>query len=214
MTNEVSKDRRRFLLLATSTMGGVGLAAAVVPFISSMLPSAKAQTAGAPVEVDITKLELGQMMTIEWRGKPVWIVRRTKETINNLSSLNDLLRDPNSQSSIQPTYATNLHRALNPEYLVVIGVCTHLGCAPIFRPEVAPADLGSSWKGGFFCPCHGSRFDLAGRVFQSVPAPLNLEVPPYSYLGETRILIGLDPNELSYKYHAQNYAHSISEGGV
>ncbi|CAK0759783.1 Ubiquinol-cytochrome c reductase iron-sulfur subunit [Gammaproteobacteria bacterium] len=197
--NDVNKDRRRFFLMATSVMGGVGTVAALVPFISSMQPSAKDQAVGAPIEVDISKLEPGQMMTVEWRGKPVWILRRTKEIIDNLGTLNDVLRDPKSESSTQPTYAANQHRSINPEYLVVIGVCTHLGCAPIFRPDLAPLDLGPIWKGGFFCPCHGSRFDLAGRVFEGVPALLNLEVPPYYYLDKTRIIVGQDLTDSSSK---------------
>ncbi|CAK0750989.1 Ubiquinol-cytochrome c reductase iron-sulfur subunit [Gammaproteobacteria bacterium] len=198
----VNKDRRRFLLLATSAVGGVGAAAALVPFVSSMQPSAKAQAAGAPVEVDISKLEPGQMMTVEWRGKPVWVVRRTKETIDNLRTLEGELRDPKSEASLQPVYATNQYRSITPEYLVVVGVCTHLGCSPTFRPEFAPADLGPAWKGGFFCPCHGSRYDLAGRVYSGVPAPLNLDIPPYNYVSEKRILVGQDPTDSSYKYHA------------
>lgn len=200
MNDDVNKDRRRFLLLATSAMGGVGAAAALVPFVSSMLPSARAQAAGAPVEVDISKLEPGQMMTVEWRSKPVWIVRRTKETLDNLGSLNGVLRDPQSGVSTQPAYAVNQHRSLNPEYLVVLGVCTHLGCSPTFRPEIAPVDLGPDWKGGFFCPCHGSRFDLSGRVYQGVPAPLNLEVPPYNYMSGTRIMVGMDPTDSPNKH--------------
>jgi len=201
--DDVNKDRRRFLLLATSAMGGVGAAASLVPFISSMQPSAKAQAAGAPVEVDIAKLEPGQMMTVEWRGKPVWILRRTKEILENLITLNAELRDPKSENSAQPTYVDSQYRSINAEYLIVIGVCTHLGCSPTFRPELAPVDLGPKWKGGFFCPCHGSRYDLAGRVYQGVPAPLNLEIPPYDYLSETKILIGQDPTTSSYKHHAR-----------
>jgi len=198
--DDVNKDRRRFLLLATSTVGGVGVAATLVPFVSSMQPSAKAEAAGAPVEVDIGKLEPGQMMTIEWRGKPVWVVRRTNESLNNLGAVEGMLRDSKSAASLQPTYAINQHRSIKPEYLVVVGVCTHLGCSPTFRPELAPADLGPTWKGGFFCPCHGSRYDLAGRVYSGVPAPLNLEVPPYSYVTENRILVGQDPTDLSNKH--------------
>jgi ubiquinol-cytochrome c reductase iron-sulfur subunit len=212
--DDVNKDRRRFLLLATSAVGGVGAAAALVPFVSSMQPSAKAQAAGAPVEVDISKLEPGQMMTVEWRGKPVWVVRRTQETIDNLSTLDGSLRDPKSEASAQPAYATNPYRSIIPEYLVLVGVCTHLGCSPTFRPELAPADLGPNWKGGFFCPCHGSRFDLAGRVYQGVPAPLNLEVPAYNYVTETRILVGQDPTEASYKHHASAGQPAGITGGV
>jgi len=207
MNENVNNDRRRFLLLATSAMGGVGAAATLVPFVSSMQPSARAQAAGAPVEVDIAKLEPGQMMTVEWRGKPVWIVRRTKEALDNLKALTAELRDPQSTASVQPAYVDAQHRALNPEYLVVLGVCTHLGCSPTFRPELAPADLGPEWKGGFFCPCHGSRFDLAGRVYQGVPAPLNLEVPAYNFVSETRILVGQDPT----KAHA-HLGHGTTQG--
>jgi ubiquinol-cytochrome c reductase iron-sulfur subunit len=164
-----------------------------VPFIASMQPSAKAQAAGAPVEADIAKLEPGQRIIVEWRGKPVWIVRRTKEMLEALPSLDGQLRDPQSEvASQQPSYAKNSHRAIKEEYLVVVGICTHLGCSPTYRPELAPADLGADWKGGFFCPCHGSRFDLAGRVYQGVPAPTNLEVPPYKYLSDSRIIVGLD----------------------
>jgi ubiquinol-cytochrome c reductase iron-sulfur subunit len=198
--DDVNKDRRRFLLLATSAVGGVGVAATLVPFVSSMQPSARAEAAGAPIEVDVSKLEPGQMMTVEWRGKPVWVVRRTKESLNNLGAVEGMLRDPKSEASTQPTYATNQYRSVNPEYLVLVGVCTHLGCSPTFRPEVAPADLGPDWKGGFFCPCHGSRFDLAGRVYNGVPAPLNLTVPPYSYLAEHRISVGKDPTDSSHQH--------------
>ena len=188
----VDLKRRRFLTTAASVVGGVGVVYAAVPFVSSMQPSAKAQAAGAPVEADISKLEAGQMMTVEWRGKPVWIVRRTKEVLDTLPSLDGQLRDPQSRESEQPDFAKNEYRAAKPEYLVLIGICTHLGCSPTYRPDMAPADLGPQWKGGFFCPCHGSRFDLAGRVYQGVPAPLNLVVPPYRYLSDTRILIGED----------------------
>ncbi|OUR65530.1 ubiquinol-cytochrome c reductase iron-sulfur subunit [Methylophaga sp. 42_25_T18] len=194
MSNTVDNDKRRFLTTAASVVvGGAGAAVAAVPFVSSMLPSAKAQAAGAPVNVDISKLELGQLMTIEWRGKPVWIYRRTAETVTNLSSQNDSLKDPESTvSKQQPDYCVNESRSIKEELMVLVGVCTHLGCSPTYRPELAPVDLGPEWKGGFFCPCHGSRFDLAGRVFQGVPAPINLQVPPYYFLGDNRIVIGED----------------------
>jgi len=192
-TEGVDKSRRRFLTAATSVVGAVGVAAVAVPFVSSMLPSARARAAGAPVEADLSKLEPGQLLTIEWRGKPVWIVRRTEETLAALSSLDDRLRDPASDTvSQQPEYAHNAVRSIKPEFMIMVGICTHLGCSPTFRPEVAPADLGSDWKGGFTCPCHGSRFDLAGRVYKSVPAPTNLVVPPHKYLSENFILIGDD----------------------
>jgi ubiquinol-cytochrome c reductase iron-sulfur subunit len=188
--NEVNPSRRRFLTAATTVVGGVGMAFALVPFISSMQPSAKARAAGAPVRADISKLEPGQMIRVKWRGKPVWIVNRTQAMLDMLPSLDGQLRDPESQQSEQPDYAKNEYRSIKPVYLVLIGICTHLGCSPTYRPDVAPIDLGKDWQGGFFCPCHGSRFDLAGRVFQSVPAPLNLPVPPHRYLSATEILIG------------------------
>lgn len=195
MSNEgVDKSRRRFLTGATTVVGAVGVGFAAVPFVASWQPSAKAQAIGAPVEADISKLEPGQMMTIKWRGQPVWVVRRTKAALEALPTLDDQLRDPDSQvQDQQPPYAVNEYRSIKPEYAVLIGQCTHLGCAPTYRPDVAPADLGPEWKGGFFCPCHGSRFDLAGRVFQGVPAPTNLKVPPHSYSADgTRLIIGID----------------------
>jgi len=192
-TEEVDQNRRWFLIGAASVVGAVGAGFTAVPFVTSMQPSAKAQAAGAPVEVDISKLEEGQMMRVEWRGKPVWIVRRGEETIKNLEAVTGGLRDLDSEvASQQPDYAKNKVRSLKPEYLVLVGICTHLGCSPTYRPEIAPADLGADWKGGFFCPCHGSRFDLAGRVFEGVPAPTNLVVPPHNYLSETVIQVGVD----------------------
>lgn len=186
----VDKSRRRFLTASASVVGGVGAAAAAVPFAVSMRPSARAQAAGAPIEVDIGKLEPGQRITAEWRGKPVWIIRRTDRMVDELGKENERLRDPGSDESDQPGFAQNEFRSLKPEYLVLVGICTHLGCSPTFRPEVAPADLGDDWAGGFFCPCHGSRFDLSGRVFRSVPAPKNLQVPPYRFLSDSRVKIG------------------------
>lgn len=191
-TGGVDKGRRRFLTAATTVVGGVGAAVTLVPFLVSLKPSARAVAAGAPVEVDISKMEPGQRLTVEWRGKPVWIVRRTDDMLAGLEAVEDQLRDPESEKDQQPEYARNATRAIKPEYLVVIGICTHLGCSPTFRPEVAPADLGGDWKGGFFCPCHGSRFDLAGRVYAGVPAPTNLVIPPYSYVSDSRVLIGVD----------------------
>ena len=190
--DDVNPGRRRFLTAATTVVGGVGVGFALVPFISSMQPSAKARAAGAPVRGDISKLALGQMIRIKWRGKPVWVVNRTPEMVEALPTLDSVLRDPESLESEQPAYATNEYRSVKPEFLVLIGICTHLGCSPTYRPDVAPADLGPDWIGGFFCPCHGSRFDLAGRVYKGVPAPLNLPVPPYRYLSETEIIIGED----------------------
>jgi ubiquinol-cytochrome c reductase iron-sulfur subunit len=190
--DEVNPSKRRFLVAATTVIGGVGTAFALVPFISSMQPSAKARAAGAPVRADISKLEPGQMIRVKWRGKPVWILDRTQEMLDTLPELDPRLRDPESLQSEQPSYAQNEYRSIKPEIAVLIGICTHLGCSPTYRPDVAPADLGPDWLGGFFCPCHGSRFDLAGRVYKGVPAPTNLVVPPYRYLSETEILIGDD----------------------
>lgn len=194
--DEVNQGRRRFLTGMTCAVGAVGVAGAAIPFVGSWYPSAKAKAAGAPVKVNISKLEPGQMTTVEWRGKPVYIVRRTQEILDNLAKQTDNLRDPNSVESKQPAYVDPENRAINPEYLILIGLCTHLGCAPMFKPEVGvdPA-LGTpnaSWLGGFFCPCHGSKFDLAGRVLKGVPAPKNLEVPPYKYDTDTVITIGVD----------------------
>jgi len=189
---DVDLKKRRLLTAATSVVGAVGAGYVVYPFLASWAPSEKAKAAGAPVEADISKLEPGQLLRVKWRGKPVWIVRRTEQNLQDLTSLESLLADPNSEMPQQPEYAKNPHRSINPEYLLAIGICTHLGCSPTFRPEVAPADLGADWKGGFFCPCHGSRFDLAARVYSGVPAPTNLVIPPHQYLSDTRILIGED----------------------
>lgn len=191
-TETVDLGKRRFLTAATSAVSAVGVGFVAVPFVKSMNPSARAQAAGAPVEANIGKLGPGQMMTVEWRGKPVWIVRRTQETLDTLKTFDDILRDPASDESDQPEYCKNDSRAIKPEYLVTVGICTHLGCSPTFRPEMAPADLGPDWKGGFFCPCHGSRFDLAGRVYAGVPAPTNLAIPPHKYISDSRILVGVD----------------------
>lgn len=189
----VDLRKRRFLTTTATVVGAVGIAFVLTPFIKSWSPSERAQAAGAPVEVDISKLETGALLTVEWRGKPVWLVRRTQQMLADLPALNGQLRDPQSEvESQQPAYARNITRSLKPELLVMVGICTHLGCSPAFRPDRAPADLGPDWKGGFFCPCHGSRFDLAGRVFKGVPAPANLVVPPYKILGDTRVLVGVD----------------------
>ena len=186
--DKVDTGRRHFLTVATNVTGVVGAAAAAAPFILSLKPSARTQALGAPVEVDISKLEGGARMIVEWRGKPVWVIRRTPEMIKSLSKIDNELRDPGSDESIQPAYAKNESRALNAEYLVLIGVCTHLGCSPEFRP-VPEADLNT---GGFLCACHGSKFDLSGRVYKGVPAPTNLPVPAYRFIGPTNILIGDD----------------------
>lgn len=190
--DDVNLSKRRFLTAATTVIGAVGIGFAMVPFISSWQPSAKARAAGAPVRADISKLELGQMIRVKWRGKPVWIVNRTTEMLDSLSVLTPELRDPDSIESEQPEYAKNEYRSIKPEYAILVGICTHLGCSPTYRPDVAPADLGPDWLGGYFCPCHGSRFDIAGRVYSGVPAPLNLPVPPHRYLSETEVLIGDD----------------------
>ena len=183
----IDKSRRRFLTAATSVVGGAGVVAAAVPFLSTWNPSAKAQSAGAPVEADIGKLDVGQQIIVKWRGKPVWIVRRGEEALATLPKLVDTLRDPNSDESIQPAYCKNEYRSIKPEYLIVIGICTHLGCSPSYRPEIT-----ADWMGGFFCPCHGSKFDFAARVYQGVPAPTNLVIPKHRYVSETVVLIGED----------------------
>lgn len=191
--DDSSNSRRRFLTVATSAVGVAGAVGIAVPFVGSWNPSAKAKAAGAPVKADISKLEPGAMMTIEWRGKPVYVVHRTKGMLDSLPKLDGELKDPDSKISSQPAYITDNSRAIRPELLVVEGLCTHLGCAPKFRPEVGAADLGGAdWLGGFFCPCHGSKFDLAGRVFSGVPASANLIVPPYSFEGENVVVIGID----------------------
>jgi ubiquinol-cytochrome c reductase iron-sulfur subunit len=188
----VDLKKRRFLTAATSVVGAVGVGFALVPFIASMQPSAKAKALGAPAEADISKLEPGQILRVKWRGQPVWVVYRTPENLKDLDSLTAELLDPDSTAPQQPAYCKNPYRSRKPQYLVAIGICTHLGCSPTYRPDVAPPDLGASWKGGFFCPCHGSRFDLAGRVFKGVPAPKNLVIPPYRFLSDTLILVGDD----------------------
>lgn len=188
-------DRRRFLVIATSVAGGIAGAGIATPFLKSMMPSERAKAAGAPVEVDISKLESGMLIMVEWRGKPIWILKRTPEMLATLKELNAVLADPNSEEDQQPDYARNETRSIKPEILVAQGVCTHLGCSPVFRSDIGPADLGADWLGGFFCPCHGSKFDLAGRVYQGVPAPTNLVVPPHTYLSESHLLIGAESKE-------------------
>lgn len=182
-----------FLTAATSAVAVGGVVGVAVPFVASWNPSAKAKAAGAPVKADISKLEPGQMVVVEWRGKPVYVVRRSPEAIALLAEGHDHLRDPESAESKQPAYVDPGKRAIKDEYLVLVGLCTHLGCAPKYRPDVGATDLGGSeWLGGFFCPCHGSKFDLAGRVFKGVPAPTNLEVPPYKFESDNVIVIGED----------------------
>jgi ubiquinol-cytochrome c reductase iron-sulfur subunit len=192
---EGMNSRRRFLLVATSIAGGIATAAVATPFVMSMLPSERAKAAGAPVEVDISKVEPGMLLLVEWRGKVVWVLNRTPEMLATLKKLDSQVADPKSEKNQQPQYAQNETRSIKPAILVVEGVCTHLGCSPVYRKDIAPADLGPDWLGGFFCPCHGSKFDLAGRVYKSVPAPTNLVVPPHVYLSDTSLLIGSDRKE-------------------
>ena len=191
--NVVDTKRRRFLVNSTSVIAAVGAGFVAVPFLSSWMPSERAKNAGAPVEVDISKLEEGRMMVVEWQSKPVWIVKRSAKTLSDLVTLDDMLDDPNSENvDQQPAYAQNADRSIKPEFSVLVGICTHLGCSPTFRPEIGAADLGADWLGGFFCPCHSSTFDLAGRVFKGVPAPTNLVVPPHKYVSDNVIIIGVD----------------------
>ena len=192
MSDQTKVDKtRRNLVVATSVAGGAASVGAALPFAASMLPSERAKAAGAPVEVDISKIAPGEMAVIEWRGKPVWVIRRTREMIESLKLANARLTDPESRSSKQPAYAKNETRAQNPEWMVMEGVCTHLGCSPQLKTTEARAEMGGDWAGGFYCPCHGSKFDYAGRVFRGAPAPLNLEVPPYT-LAEGKLTIGED----------------------
>jgi ubiquinol-cytochrome c reductase iron-sulfur subunit len=188
----VNRRKRRFLLGATTAVGTVGVIASAVPFAMSFWPSERAKAAGAPVEIDISKLEPGQKINAEWRGKVVWVLNRTKAMLDAIPKLDSKVADPKSEVDHQPPYAKNEFRSLKPEIFVAVGICTHLGCSPIFRPEIAPGDLGADWLGGFFCPCHQSKFDLAGRVYKGVPAPTNLVIPPYKFLSDTKIVIGED----------------------
>jgi ubiquinol-cytochrome c reductase iron-sulfur subunit len=190
----VDAGKRRFLTLATSVVGGIGAAFWAVPFIASWRPSAKAKAAGAPVAADISALKDGEMLTVAWRGKPVWIVKRSKEMLDSLAKVTpDELQDPDSEDKQQPEYIGGATRSQKPEVMVMVGSCTHLGCSPLFRPEHPAPDIDAKWQGGFFCPCHGSRFDLAGRVYKGVPAPMNLKVPPYRFEGDSTVVIGEDP---------------------
>lgn len=189
---EINYGRRRFLTLATSAAGGVAVVGVAVPFVGSWFPSERAKALGAPVEIDITKIEAGQLLTVAWQGKPVWVLNRTPEQIKSLGEVAGDLLDPESEAKQQPDYCKNATRAIKDQWWVCVGVCTHLGCSPTYRPDIAPADLGPNWKGGFFCPCHGSKFDLAGRVYKGMPAPSNLVIPPYKFKSETVILVGDD----------------------
>jgi ubiquinol-cytochrome c reductase iron-sulfur subunit len=192
MTDSSGFTRRHFLTAATAVTAGAGAVGVAVPFVASFQPSARAQALGAPVTQDVSRLEPGSMIKVEWRGKAIFILHRTESMLATLDETAGELRDPESTESDQPEYAQNEYRSIRPELLVMEGVCTHLGCAPTSRFDVAPADLGPDWKGGFFCPCHGSKFDLAGRVFAGVPAPTNLRVPPYRFVNDDTIIIGVD----------------------
>lgn len=184
--------RRKLLVAATTAIGSVGIAGSSVPFIASMLPSERAKAIGAPVETDVRTIEAGQLQTVQWRGKPVWILHRTEAMLAALGKHEDALLDPRSRQPQQPASCRNATRSIKPEYFVSIGICTHLGCVPTYAPQPGDAALGPDWPGGFYCPCHGSRFDLAGRVYKNVPAPVNLVIPPHHYVTDTRLLIGED----------------------
>ena len=186
------QGKRQFLVAATTVAGGVAAGAAAVPFVASMLPSERAKAAGAPVEVDLGTLAPGERITVEWQGKPVWIVRRTKDMLDTIRGNDGNVADPQSKKKMQPAYATNAMRAIKDEYLVVVGICTHLGCSPVGKFAKQAEAFDPNWQGGFYCPCHGSLFDLAGRVYKNRPAPDNLVVPPHKYLSDTRIVIGED----------------------
>lgn len=190
MTDDVDHKRREFLIKTTSILGGLGLAATAIPFLKSCQPSVAAILAADPIQVDINRLQLGQQLTVEWRGMPIWIIRRTQQEIDSLKHHNPHLRDPNSIVDQQPPYAQNAYRSIKPEILVLVGICTHLGCIPNLYPQ--SGSIAKDWQGGFLCPCHGSKFDMAGRVFKNVPAPVNLQVPKYTYLNEHTLLIGAD----------------------
>ena len=195
MSGDVDQSKRRFLVGMTTAVGTAGTVGIAVPFVKSMLPSERAQAAGAPIEVDISKLQPGELLTVEWRKKPVWIFKRTEKNLQDLATLNEKLTDAGSETtSQQPDYAKNEHRSREDrkDIAVLVGICTHLGCSPKHFPDLAPAGFEEGWVGGFYCPCHGSTFDLAGRVYSGVPAPLNLPVPPYKFIDETTVLVGDD----------------------
>ncbi len=193
MNDQEKPDKtRRNLVVATSVVGGAASLGAALPFVASMLPSERAKAAGAPVEVDLSKIAPGQLEIVEWRGKPVWVIRRTQEMLASLKGVEARLTDPASKASEQPEYAENEYRSKQPELMVMEGVCTHLGCSPQLRTAEAKAEMGADWTGGFYCPCHGSKFDYAGRVFRGAPAPTNLKVPPYTMVSDTKLVIGED----------------------
>ncbi len=194
MTEEVNESRRN-LLIATSAVGAIGAGFAAVPFIKSWMPSERAKAAGGIVKANISKLELGQKLQVTWRGQPIFIVKRDKTLLDTLPGLKDRLKDPDSKDSIQPEFAENLHRSQQQELLVMVGICTHLGCSPKVYPEIVPQAFDSEWKGGFFCPCHGSTFDISGRVFNGSPAGTNMVIPPYVYVDDNNLIIGTDTLE-------------------
>jgi len=200
MSEEIDTSRRHFLTVATVVVGSVGVVMAAVPFVSSMEPSARAKSLGGPVDIDVSKIEPGGMIKAKWRGKPAWVVQRPQATLNELPKNDPLLRDPDSDEPQQPSYAKNEWRSIKPELFVVIGICTHLGCSPLYVPQPGDPSVGPSWPGGFFCPCHGSKYDLAGRVFKNVPAPLNLPVPLHFYVNDKVIRIGENLKGSSSKY--------------
>jgi ubiquinol-cytochrome c reductase iron-sulfur subunit len=196
MNDQAKPDKtRRNLVVATSVVGGAAAVGAAVPFVASMLPSERAKAAGAPVEVDISRLAPGEVGVYEWRGKPVWVIRRTKEMLDSLKAAAPRLSDPESKSSEQPDYAKNEYRSQKPDIMVMEGVCTHLGCSPQLKGAEAKAEMGADWSGGFYCPCHGSKFDLAGRVFRGAPAPTNLKVPPYEFVSDGTLVIGAEKDK-------------------
>jgi len=191
MSDKELDPSKRSFIKATGVVGGIGGIGAAAPFVASMFPSERAKAAGAPVEADVSKLAPGEVKIVEWRGQPVWIVRRTKEMVESIKKVDGLVADPKLDVPMQPEYAKNESRAINPEFAVLVGICTHLGCSPQFKSRES-GDMGAGWEGGFYCPCHGSKFDLAGRVYKGAPAPVNLRVPPHMYLSETTVLIGED----------------------
>lgn len=190
MKDEIDQKRRCFLRRATTAVGGIGLAAATVPFFSYWMPSKDTEAAGAPMKIDISHVKPREQFTVPWRGMPIWIISRDQAMLETLPKLNETLRDPLSEHDQQPPYCKNIHRSIKPEFFIAIGICTHLGCVPTYRPDIA--SVSPDWLGGFFCPCHGSKYDLSGRVYQNVPAPLNLKIPRHMYTSDTEILIGQD----------------------
>ena len=192
-SDDVNKGRRRFLVATTSAVGAVGVGVAAIPFIQSWMPSAKAKAVGAPVEVNVSKLKEGQLLKVQWRGQTIGVLRRTDDMVADLAKVESELADPESTAAIQPDYIHGEPRALRPDYLVVNMHCTHLGCVPQMIPQVGPQPFDSNWQGGFYCPCHKSKFDLSGRVYSGVPAPTNLSIPPYSFLDENTLIIGVSP---------------------